>query len=270
MRYASYFSDGVAGVGEVRDDTVYPLVGVSEVGSGTPAELLARAERSVTGLQLADVELRPSVPRPGKVFCVGLNYLTHVEETKRDLSEYPVLFPKYDTSLLSARDDLVLPPESSQVDFEGELAVVIGAPGRRISEDQAMEHVLGYSVANDITMRDFQYKTHQWMQGKAWDASTPLGPYLVTPDEVDLDTAWLRTVLNGVTVQESQLTFIFSIQRLIAVISAFVELRTGDVILTGTPSGVGFRRDPQLFLKAGDQITVSVDGVGAITTNVAQ
>lgn len=132
-----------------------------------------------------------------------------------------------------------------------------------------MDHVLGYSVGNDVTMRDFQYKTHQWMQGKAWDNTTPVGPYVVTSDEVDLTSAGISTTLNNEVVQKSDLSYlIFSIPTLIAVVSEFTRLEPGDVILTGTPSGVGYRRDPQLFLKPGDEITVEVEGVGSITNKV--
>jgi len=150
-------------------------------------------------------------------------------------------------SLLGAYDDIVLPPESQQVDYEGELVVVIGHGGRRIAEQDALDHVLGYTVANDITMRDFQYKTHQWIQGKAWDASTPVGPYLVRPSEVDISHAGIRTILNGQKVQESDLSrLIFSIPHLISTISTFSTLRTGDLILTGTPGGVGYARPSAL------------------------
>jgi acylpyruvate hydrolase len=155
------------------------------------------------------------------------------------------------------------------VDFEGEMAVVIGRAGRRIAEADALDHVLGYTVANDITMRDFQYKTHQWMQGKAWDASTPLGPYLVTPGEIDIDAAGIRTVLNGEKMQESDLSqLIFTVPRLIATISTFTALRPGDVILTGTPGGVGYRREPKVSLSVGDWITVEIDGIGTTQNEV--
>jgi acylpyruvate hydrolase len=147
--------------------------------------------------------------------------------------------------------------------------VVIGRAGRRIADADALDHVLGYTVANDITMRDFQYKTHQWMQGKAWDASTPLGPYLVTPGEIDIDTAGIRTVLNGEKMQESDLSqLIFTVPRLIATISTFTALRPGDVILTGTPGGVGYRRDPKVLLSDGDRVSVEIDGIGAIQNAV--
>ncbi|MEU8898705.1 fumarylacetoacetate hydrolase family protein [Nocardia sp. NPDC048505] len=266
MAYATYEYRGERRVGEVQGSTLVPLGGFSEIGSATTPEALAAAERDTGGrVEIERVRLLPVVPSPSKVFCVGLNYRAHVTEAHRELPTYPVLFPKFADSLIGAYDDIVLPPESSQVDYEGELAVVIGRPGRRIAETSAAEHVLGYSVANDITMRDFQYKTHQWMQGKAWQASTPLGPALVPPAEVDLSTAGIRTVLNGEKVQESDLSMlIFSIPRLIAEISTFTTLAVGDVILTGTPGGVGYRRDPQLFLRDGDQVSVEIDGVGSV------
>ncbi|WP_194892706.1 fumarylacetoacetate hydrolase family protein [Catenulispora pinisilvae] len=270
MRYATYEDDGQRHVGEVQGTTLVPLLGVTELGAATTPRILRAAPRDRTRAVPADrVRLLPVVPRPSKIFCVGLNYLDHVTETRRDLPDYPVLFPKFAASLLGPYDEIVLPAESTQVDYEGELAVLIGRPGRRIAEADAGEHVLGYAVANDVTMRDYQYRTHQWMQGKAWDDSTPLGPYLVTPDEVDIDHAGIRTVLNGETVQESDLSrLIFSIPKLIATISTFTALTPGDVILTGTPGGVGFRRDPQRFLRAGDEIRVEVDGVGAIGNTV--
>jgi acylpyruvate hydrolase len=254
----------------VRGETLVPLSGLTELGTGVTPELLSAASRDATAaVPLDQVRLLPVVPRPSKVFCVGLNYRSHVTETNRDLPTYPVLFGKFAASLLGPYDDIVLPPESTQVDYEGELVVVIGRAGRRIDEAHALDHVLGYTVANDITMRDYQYRTHQWMQGKAWDASTPIGPYLVPPEDVDIGKAGIRTVLNGEKVQESDVsTLIFTIPKLIATISTFTELTPGDLILTGTPSGVGYRRDPQVFLRDGDEITVEVDGVGAIRNRV--
>jgi acylpyruvate hydrolase len=270
VRYATYEHHGRHQVGEVRGTTLIPLSGVSELSPATTPEVLSAAPRDEAGaVPVEAVRLLPVVPRPAKIFCVGLNYRDHVTETKRDTPGYPVLFGKFATSLIGPYDDLVLPPESTQVDYEGELVVVIGRPGRRIAESDAIDHVLGYTVANDVTMRDYQYKTHQWLQGKAWDASTPVGPYLVPPEDVDIDNAGIRTVLNGQKMQESDLSqLMFTIPTLIATISTFTALAPGDLILTGTPGGVGFRRDPQVFLRDGDEITVEVDGVGAIRNTV--
>lgn len=270
MAYANYELDGQNYVGEVYGETLVPLAGITQIGPGTTAAVLATTERRHEfASPISAVRLRPVSPVAGKIICVGLNYSSHIAETKREVPTYPVMFPKYASSLIGPTDDIQLPPESSQVDYEGELAVIIGKPGRRIAEEDAAEHVLGYTVCNDITMRDYQYKTHQWMQGKTWDKSTPLGPFLVTPQEVDLSTAAISTTVNGEVVQKSDLShLIFSISSLIATVSEFTELQEGDVILTGTPSGVGFRREPQLFLKDGDVVTVEIEGVGVLTNKV--
>ena len=273
MRYASYEHDGRRRVGEVRDDTgggdhIVPLDLPATAASMTP-ELLAGARRDAEPIPLRDVTLLPVVPDPAKVFCVGLNYHSHVEETARDLPTYPVLFPKWASSLLGADDPLELPPESTQVDWEGELTVVVGRAGRRIPEERALDHVAGFTVANDVTARDYQYRTHQWLPGKAWDRLTPVGPVLATPDEVDLAHAGIRTTVNDELVQSSDLgKMIFSVPRLLATISEFTALAPGDLVLTGTPSGVGYRRSPQQFLTPGDTVVVEVDGVGRLTTHV--
>jgi len=272
MRYASAYSpSGQPVVAEVQGDLLVPLEDLTEVGPATTREVLIAARRlAASAFSAAEATLRPVVPNPAKVFCVGLNYRSHVAETGRADSAYPVLFPKFASSLTGPFETISLPRESVQIDYEGELAVVIGKPGRRISEAGAQDHVLGYTVANDVTMRDYQYKTHQWMQGKAWDACTPLGPYLVTPEDVDITRQRISTVLNGEKVQESTLDLlIFSIPRLVATISEFTELSTGDVILTGTPSGVGHRRKPPLYLKPGDVVSVEVTGVGALRTAIS-
>ena len=272
MRYASTFDkSGAPVVAELQGDQLIPLAGLAELGAATTAQVLAGAERRpADAFPAASAELRAVVPNPAKVICIGLNYKAHIEETGRTDSDYPVLFPKFASSLTGPYAALDLPRESAQVDYEGELAVVIGKPGRRISEADAAGHVLGYTVANDVSMRDYQYKTHQWMQGKAWDDCTPLGPYLVTADEVDITAQSISTTVNGEKVQDSTISLlIFPIPRLIATISEFTALRTGDVILTGTPSGVGARRTPPLFLKSGDVVTVEVTGVGALRNDIA-
>lgn len=269
MRYASYFRADLPHVGEVRGDRIYELIGVPQIDSSTPSDVLAAATRSSDAIVFDSVTLRPASPAPKRVLCVGLNFKTHIQETSRGDTDYPVLFPKFASSLLADQDDIVLPPEANQPDWEGELAVIIGARGRRIDQEHALSHVLGYSIANDITMRDFQYLTHQWMQGKAWDDSTPVGPVIVTPDEFDPANSSIRTVIDGEVVQESRLDLlIFSIARLIAEISVFTELEPGDIILTGTPGGVGFRRSPQRFLQAGERIVVEVDGIGRLENTV--
>ena len=274
MAYATYEHQGRRRVGRVEPtpagDRLIPLDGLTELGRDTPADVLAAAtELPDEAVAAADVYLCPVVPHPDKIICVGLNYRAHIEETGRDLSAYPVMFTKFASSLIGPRDDILLPAESEQVDYEVELAVVIGRVGRRIPRERAAEHILGYTVANDVTMRDFQYKTHQWLQGKAWDNSTPLGPYLVLPGEADVSAAGVRTIMGGEKLQDSDTSrLIFDIPTLIATVSEFTTVLPGDVILTGTPGGVGFRREPPLFLRDGDEITVEVDGIGSLTNRI--
>ena len=270
MAWVSYRHRGAAHVGVVDGEHYVPLSGITRIDRHTGTDRLRAAGADADGRVRADeVELLPVSWAPEKVFCVGLNYDEHIVETGRDKPTYPVLFPKFASSLIAADRPITVPPESDQVDYEGELAVVIGAAGRRIAPERALEHVLGYAVANDVTMRDYQYRTHQWVQGKAWDASTPLGPHLLAPDEVDLTHAGIRTVVDGVVVQDSDLShLIFDVPTLIATISEFTELVPGDVILTGTPGGVGFRREPQLFLVPGTRVSVEIDGVGRIDSEV--
>ncbi|MGZ4165191.1 MAG: fumarylacetoacetate hydrolase family protein [Solirubrobacteraceae bacterium] len=265
MRFASVLHDGQPHAVAIAGETAIPLAGIAELGADTPLSVLRDPPLVRDGaFPLAGATVRPLIPRPGKVICVGLNYKAHVEETNRDLPGYPVLFTKFATSLAGAYDTIQCPPESDAVDYEGELAVVIGRPTRRIPTEHALEAVAGYTVANDVTMRDYQYRTHQWLQGKAWDASTPLGPALVTPDEVpDPGALTLRTLVNGEVVQQAGTELmIFPVPTLISVISEFATLHAGDVILTGTPAGVGFRRDPQLLMADGDVAVVEIDGVG--------
>jgi acylpyruvate hydrolase len=265
MRFASVIHDGQPHAVAVDGDTATPLTDIAELGAQTPNEVLRDPPlRRGAAFALSEATFRPLVPRPGKVICVGLNYKAHIEETQRDDSDYPVLFTKFATSLTGAYDPIVCPPESEAIDYEGELAVVIGARTRRVDAARALEAVAGYTVANDVTMRDYQYKTHQWVQGKAWDGSTPLGPALVTADEIpDPGALRLRTLVNGEVVQESTTDLmIFPVPTLISVISEFATLEPGDVILTGTPAGVGFRREPKLLLGDGDVAAVEIDGVG--------
>jgi acylpyruvate hydrolase len=270
MAYATYELNGRRAVGELYGDTLVPLDGLTELGGDTPIEVLDAAVRlDGDAVATSEVTFLPVVPNPSKILCVGLNYRDHILETKRDMPTYPVLFPKYASNLIGAYEDIAVPPESDQVDYEGELAIVIGRAGRRIPEHEALHYVLGYCVANDITMRDFQYRTHQWLQGKAWDSSTPVGPAVVAPGDIDIASCAIRTTVNGQKVQESELSqLIFSVAGLISTISTFTELRPGDMILTGTPGGVGYRRDPQLFLHPGDTVTVDIDGLGSVTNVV--
>jgi acylpyruvate hydrolase len=255
----------------VEGDTVRPLAGVTELGRDTPAEVLANPPLSDERLPLTDVTLLPVVPHPGKIVCVGLNYRAHVEEGVYELPDYPALFSKFAETLVGAGAPVLLPPESEAVDYEAELAFVVGRPVRRVGGDAALAAVAGYTIANDVSMRDYQYKTHQWLPGKNWAGSTPLGPYLVTPDEVgDPHALDISLELNGERMQASNTSrFIFDIPTLVATISEFIPLTPGDVVLTGTPSGVGYRRDPKVLLRDGDRMVVEIERVGRLESPVA-
>jgi len=265
MRFASVLHDDAPLAVAIEGDRAVPIRGVTELGAATPLSLLEDPplDREST-LNAGALQRRPVVPHPGKVICVGLNYAAHIEETRREPSDYPVLFTKFVTTLTGPNDDIPLPLESDAIDYEGELVVVIGERGRRIPPDDALDFVAGYAVANDVSMRDYQYKTHQWLQGKAWDASTPVGPDLVTLDEI-AHPLTLRTFVNGEKVQEASTELlIFDVATLVSVVSEFATIEPGDLILTGTPGGVGYRREPQLLLTDGDVVVVEVDGVGRL------
>ena len=270
MRFASCSVGDRRFAGLVDGDVVRPLRDIAELGTGTPAELLADPPVSDERVPLADVELRPVVPRPGKVVCMGLNYAEHVDEGAYDVPEYPVLFSKFAETLVAAGEPIVVPPESSAVDYEAELAFVIGRHVRRVSGAVALGAVGGYTIANDVTMRDYQYRTHQWLPGKNWAASTPLGPFLVTPDEVgDPHALDISLELNGERMQSGNTSqFIFDIPAIVAAISEFVPLAPGDVVLTGTPSGVGYRREPKVLLRDGDRVVVEIERVGRLENPV--
>jgi acylpyruvate hydrolase len=265
MRFASVLHDNTAMAVAIEGEQAIPLQRRPELGHATPLSLLRDPPLDrESAVPVSEVRRRPVVPRPGKVICVGLNYAAHIEETKREHSDYPVLFTKFATTLTGPHDAIPLPPESEAIDYEGEIVVVIGERGRRIPRDRALEHIAGLTIANDVSMRDYQYKTHQWLQGKAWDASTPVGPDLVTLDEVEMPLT-LRTFVNGEKVQEASTELlIFDVATLVSVVSEFATIEPGDLILTGTPGGVGYRREPQLLLQDGDVVVVEVDGVGRL------
>jgi acylpyruvate hydrolase len=211
--------------------------------------------------------VRP-VTSPAATVCVGINYGAHIKEMGRELPTSPTLFLKLAQALLDPGDDVVIPPESSKVDYEGELVVVIGRGGRRIPRAEAMAHVGGLTLMNDVTMRDFQYRSLQWFAGKSWSASTPLGPEVVTLDELDgLESRQLTTTVNGAVRQQAVIgDLVFDIPSLIADISQVIELGPGDLIATGTPGGVGHGMEPPSYLTAGDVVEVSLEGLGTLRT----
>jgi acylpyruvate hydrolase len=221
---------------------------------------------------LEQVELLAPILRPGKVVCVGLNYRSHLEEINERVPEYPILFHKAATSLIGHRQAIVLPRISRQVDYEGELAVVIGRLGKYIAKEDALAHVAGFTCANDVSANDLEFRTSQWTSGKMLDTFCPLGPVLLTTDEVrDTSALRVRTFLNGKTVQDARTSdMVFSVPFLVSYISSLATLEPGDLILTGTPAGIGCNRNPQVFLKPGDEISVTIDGIGTLTNPVIE
>jgi acylpyruvate hydrolase len=219
---------------------------------------------------LADVELLAPLRRPGKVVCVGLNYRSHLAEIGETASAYPILFDKPATSIIGPGQAIVLPRVSRQVDYEGELAVVIGRRAKYVTAESALGYVAGYTCANDVSAHDIEFRTSQWTSGKMLDTFCPLGPVLATRDEIaNPGSLRLKTVVNGKTVQEAWTSeMIFAVPFLVSYVSSLATLEPGDVILTGTPAGVGCNRTPQVFLQAGDQVGVQIDGLGTLSNPV--
>jgi acylpyruvate hydrolase len=243
-----------------------------EVSAADVGTLLAQADwpqiaaaAAGTRHSLLEVDYAPLVPKPGKIVCVGQNYRLHIEEQQAQPSEHPVLFAKFASALTGARDELPLPPNSEAVDWEVEVAVVMGRAVQRVSPPEALAAVAGYAVANDVSMRDWQFRTSQFLQGKAFDKATPLGPWLVTRDDPTIDEGSLemRCEIDGEVVQEGNTKdLIFSVAELVSYISQCMSLRPGDVILTGTPGGSGHWREPKRYLQDGNLLVSSVAGLG--------
>lgn len=226
----------------------------------------ARLARAGAVVAASAARLLAPVPRPGKVICIGLNYRDHAAESGVEPPERPLLFSKFPTSIVGPEAEVRIPPGSAQVDYEAELAIVIGRRASRVQPRDAISHVLGYSNFNDVSARDFQFADTQWQRGKSCDTFAPIGPYVATTDEI-VDPHRLRISfrLNGETLQDSNTDqLIFGVPDLVAFISQTITLEPGDVIASGTPSGVGFARNPPVFVRAGDRMEVEIQGLGIL------
>ncbi|MEI2776365.1 MAG: fumarylacetoacetate hydrolase family protein [Tetrasphaera sp.] len=245
-------------------------LGVSDVGALLAQPDWRELAESADGERYAaaDADFATLVPNPSKVVCVGLNYKTHIQEMGRDLPEYPTLFCKFADTLIGAGDEIQRPAETEEFDWEVELAVVIGAPARRASGADAEAAIAGFTVLNDITCRDWQFRTREWLQGKNWDATTPVGPYLVTPDElpggVRPALAVSCTVDGQVMQQDNTSDLLFDPVHLVEYCSTMIRLNPGDLIATGTPGGVGHARKPPVYLQAGQSVITEIDGLGRL------
>jgi 2-keto-4-pentenoate hydratase/2-oxohepta-3-ene-1,7-dioic acid hydratase in catechol pathway len=238
--------------------------------AGALPELAKAAATLLPTLALADVTLLPVVTNPQKIFCVGLNYKAHVAETKRADSDYPSIFTRFADTLVAHDAPLVKPTISERFDYEGELAIVIGQGGRNITQANALKHIAGYACFNDGSVRDWQRHTHQWTPGKNFPGTGAFGPCLTTVDEVpDLGAQTITTRLNGQVMQHASMSdLIFTLPVIIEYISSFTPLMPGDVIVTGTPGGVGDKREPPVYMKNGDLVEVEITGVGLLRNTV--
>jgi acylpyruvate hydrolase len=265
----------------LREGRVYDIWG--EAFAGTPHEertVLALLQGGLLtevgaveddGVPVEGVDLLPPIGRPGKIICIGLNYREHAEEAGLDAPETPTFFAKFTNSLVRPGGTAKLPEWSAKVDYEAEVAFVIGDRAKDVPEQSAMEHVAGYTLLNDLSARDYQFKTPQWMPGKVFDGAAPCGPALVTPDEAGPhDAIEIELTLNGERMQKSSTAdLIHSVPALVAYLSQLMTLEPGDLISTGTPAGVGSTRDPKVWLKPGDEVVISSPQLGVLETRLA-
>jgi len=283
VRFAAYQSDKGPGLAVALADGKFRGLAESDAGfPGTLPQLVAGGADALraAGRQLAqaaEIDLGalawlPPLPRPGKIICVGLNYVDHSLESGFTPPAYPTIFARFASSLIGHGAAIRRPLASTQLDYEGEMVAVIGKAGRHIARERALDHVIGYSIFNDASIRDFQTKSPQWTMGKNFDGTGAFGPVFVTADELPAGGKGLRiqTRLNGQTVQNATTDdMIFDVASLISILSEAITLSAGDIIVTGTPSGVGMARKPQLFMQDGDICEIELEGVGTLRNYIA-
>ncbi len=279
MRFVTFRKAGQdpeAGV-VVRDQVIglrgaeFPdMFAVLAGGSDARAKIEKWVQSSTTSLPFDSITLLAPVPRPPKLICVGLNYRDHAIETKMDIPKIPTIFSKFSTAVIGPGAPIVLPKNSTQPDYEAEFAFVIGRGGRHIPAEQWRDHVFGYTLMNDVSARDFQMATTQWLMGKTFDTFAPLGPHIVSADEIEDPHALdISLTINGETLQHSNTReLIFKIPELVAYLSSVFMLEPGDIVSTGTPAGVGFARKPPRFLRPGDDVVVRVEKIGELRNPV--
>lgn len=267
--YGAVVSDGIVDLG-ARLATRYPDLR-SLLAAAHGLEEARECASARPDVRLEDVRYLPVIPNPGKIYCIGVNYADHLQETKISRAAHPTVFMRYAQSQVGHLEPMLLPSESKQFDFEGEVALVVGRGGRRIAPERAWDHIAGYACYNDGSMRDWQFHTTQWAAGKNFANTGAFGPWMTTADELDLHSRplTLTTRLNGEVVQHADTSMlIFSIPEIVAYCSAFLPLDPGDVIVTGTPGGVGMARTPQLFMQPGDVVEVEVSGIGTLRNTI--
>ena len=280
MKLASFIAAGTPGYGIIRDDGIVNLAALMGDRAPTLRHLLANGlldearslAQAPADLALADITFEPVIPNPDKIICVGLNYHDHVQETGNTVTPNPALFARFPCSQVGHGQPIIRPKVSEKYDYEGELAVIIGIGGRHIAAGDALAHVAGYACYNEGSIRDWQRHTGQYLAGKSFDRSGAFGPWMVTADEIpDPSALTLETRLNGQVVQHvSTGLMITPIPAQIAYISTVMPLLPGDVIVSGTPGGVGARREPPLWMKPGDVAEVEISGIGILRNKVEQ
>ncbi len=282
MRFVAYRRNGshVRALGVLNGDRLFGLQ------DGNPADLTAlvaagdaalkeagKAMLAGNEIDIASIEYLPPFGFPEKIICVGLNYRDHAAESGFKAPDYPALFGRFPSSLIGHKAPMIRPKVSDLLDYEGELVAIIGKPGRNIPKELALDHVAGYSIFNDGSIRDYQFKSAQWMIGKNFDGTGAFGPAFVTADELPAGAKTLRlqTRLNGTVLQDANTSdMIFDVETLVSLLSDACELKPGDVIVAGTPSGVGAARDPKIFMKPGDVCEVEIEGIGLLSNTIAQ
>jgi 2-keto-4-pentenoate hydratase/2-oxohepta-3-ene-1,7-dioic acid hydratase in catechol pathway len=278
VKLVSYATDAGPRVGCLDDGDVVPTPGIPAMldylkDPSLESTIEAALKGRIGAKPIEEVNLLAPLPRPTKIVAVGLNYQDHVEETGRKMPEFPVLFSKPPTATIGPEANIIIPNEVSQIDYEVELGVIIGRGGRNIPVETALDYVGGYTVFNDISARDFQYRDGQWFRGKSFDTFAPMGPVLTLPDQLpDPQNLHLELRLNGEKRQESSTAkMVFTVAELIADISMVLTLEPGDVIATGTPAGVGFIAKPKpVFLQPGDVVEAEIEGIGILRNPVAK
>jgi 2-keto-4-pentenoate hydratase/2-oxohepta-3-ene-1,7-dioic acid hydratase in catechol pathway len=267
-------SDDVIAIRDLVSGAPADMIGVIAAGDALRTKLAAALATAPASARkpLKSVELNMPIPKPGKFICLGLNYALHAKEGGNAVPDYPAFFVRVNSSLVAPNAPVLRPRASTQLDYECELTIVIGKGGRDISEKDALSHVYGYTLFNDVSVRDYQRKTTQWTAGKNFDGTGPVGPAIVTADALPpgADGLGIRTRLNGQVMQDSDTSdMVFKTAQSVSIISQIMTLEPGDLIATGTPSGVGYARKPPVWMKAGDVIEVEVDGIGTLSNPVA-
>lgn len=270
LKFATIRTGNATAVVKIDEGTATEIPGFADLGQLLASGIENAAVGGGPPHLSSELDYAPLILRPSKIICVGLNYVHHIQEMGRELPEYPTLFAKYPEALIGANDPIEAPGDRTAIDWEGELAIVIGRTVRSATEHEAEAAIAGYTILNDITARDYQYRTSQWFQGKTWEKTTPLGPVMVTPDELPTD-ALLTTTINDEQYQISPINdLVFSPVHLIRYISEIFTLQPGDVIATGTPGGVGHAMEPPRHLQIGDRVVTSIGGIGECRNTVIE